>query len=513
MLIDTRELPPGTVIEADLAIVGGGIAGIAIAREFEQSGLDVCILESGGEEPEKAVQDLYSGKAQMRGPIGEARDIDDYLTSSRFRYFGGSGNAWGGKCVPLDPADFEARDWVPDSGWPMTREQLQPYYDRACDLFEIGRFPADMSANWKPERPAADLGNADLQSLPRRFTRCTGATTDGTYSAFKASVAESATVRVYLNANVCDIRLRNDGGAVESLEVATLDGRRFAARASRYILATGGIENARLLLASNSVAPKGIGNGNDLVGRYFQGHVTLGLYDGAAGRNTSFFLSRLNQSFGLYVDGDRQDVQAVFGPTQAAQQRHRLRNCTLTPFRIWYTPQRSSQTIMDLAGLLENGRSGTVTERGGHFQYFFMLEQSPNTRSRITLTDERDPLGVPRVRLDWDFSNQDFEELDRAVDFLRRELGRTGQGRVEWPLLHDEIIATMRASRHHNGATRMHVNASRGVVNPDCRVHGVSNLYVAGSSIFPTGGIANPTLTLVALGMRLADYLKQELRS
>lgn len=515
MLIDTRDLPPNSRIEADLAIVGGGIAGIALARQFEQSGADVCILESGGEEPEKSVQDLYSGSAQMRGPGGMSRNIDEYLTSSRIRFYGGSGNAWGGKCVPLDSADFHERSWVPDSGWPITREELQPFYDRACDLFEIPHFPADVSTHWAAERPAVDLGDAGLQSLPRYFTRCTGATAENTFSDFKASVADSARTRVYLNASVRDIRLWKEGGSVESLEVATLEGVSHEARARYYVLATGGIENARLLLASNSIARNGIGNDNDLVGRFFQGHVTLGLYEGSAGRNTSFSLSRLDRPFGLYVDGDRQGAQAVIGPTWAAQQQARLRNCTLTPFEVWYAAHGSSKAILDMTRLLDHSLEPATHNKSdiGHFQFFFMVEQSPNERSRITLTDERDGLGMPRVHLDWDFNETDFMELDRAIAFFRRELGRTGQGRIEWPLLRKEIIDNMSMSRHHNGSTRMHVSPNRGVVNADCRVHDVSNLYVSGSSVFPTGGIANPTLTLVALTMRLSDHLEQKLRS
>jgi choline dehydrogenase-like flavoprotein len=514
MLIDARELPPDSPIEADLMIVGGGIAGIAMAREFGQSGIDVCILESGGEEPEPEVQELYAGKARMHGAGNDSLDIDDYLTSSRFRYLGGSGNAWGGKCVPLDSADFTGRDWVPGSGWPLTRRELQPFYDRACDLFDICHFPLDPSAHWTEERPAVQLGDAGLQSLPRCFTRCTGASRDNTYGAFKASVTDSARTRVYLYANVRNIRLRKDGSAVESLEVVTLDGRRHEASARCYVLATGGIENARLLLASNDIAPGGVGNDSDLVGRFFQGHVTLGMFNGAAGRNSSMFLTQLDQPFDLYVDGDRSRVQAVLGPNWEAQKKDRLRNCTLTPFNAWYEAHASSKAIMDTSFLLD--RKHGQLEQGAvdtsHFAFFFMVEQAPNEQSRITLTDRRDRLGMPRVQLDWDFSEQDFEELDRAVAFFRRELGRTAHGRLEWPVFREELIGNMSASRHHNGSTRMNESPARGVVDPDCRLHNVSNLYVAGSSVFPTGGIANPTLTLVALAMRLSDHLKLELR-
>ncbi len=515
MLIDTRELSPDSLIEADLIIVGGGIAGIAMAREFEQSGIDVCLLESGGEDPEPEVQDLYAGKARMHGAGNDSLDIDDYLTSSRFRFLGGSGNAWGGKCVPLDPADFTRRDWVPDSGWPLTRQELQPFYDRACDLFDICRFPLDSSVHWTDERPAADFGDASLQSLPRCFTRCTGATRDNTFGAFKAGATDSARTRVYLHANVRNIQLHKDGSTVESLEVATLDGRRFKARARCYVLATGGIENARLLLASNDTAPDGVGNDRGLVGRYFQGHVTLGKFHGAAGRNSSIFLTQLDQPFDLYTDGDRSTVQAVLGPKWEAQKQHHLRNCTLTPFNAWYEAHAPSKTIMEMSLLLDGKHEqlaqGAVDNR--HFAFYFMVEQAPNDQSRVTLADSRDLLGMPRVKLDWDFSEQDFDELDRAVAFFRRELGRTARGRLEWPVLRQELIDTMSRSRHHNGTTRMNESPARGVVDPNCRLHNVSNLYVAGSSVFPTGGIANPTLTLVALAMRLSDHLKLELRA
>lgn len=514
MLIDIRELAPDSPIEAELVIIGGGIAGITLAREFEQSGLDVCLLESGGVEPEAEVQELYAGRARMHGAGNDSLEIDEYLTSSRFRYFGGSGNAWGGKCVPLDPADFSKRDWVPDSGWPFSRSDLQPFYDRASDLFDICRFPEDSSGHWTEERPAIDLDDAGLQSLPRCFTRCTGVTKDNTYTAFKAAVSDSPRTRVYLNANVTNIRLRKEGGAVDALEVATLGGQHHEVRARCYILATGGIENARLLLASNGVAPAGIGNDRGLVGRFFQGHVTLGMFGGAAGRNSSVLLTQLEQPFDLYVDGDRSQAQAVIGPTWVAQQQNRLRNCTLTPFNAWYDAHPSSRAIMTSSLLLDGRKERLAKEADGnsHFEFFFMVEQAPNEQSRITLTEQRDRLGMPRVRLDWDFNSQDFEELDRAIAFFRRELGRTGRGRLEWPVRREELIGNMSASRHHNGSTRMHESAARGVVDPDCRLHEVANLYVAGSSVFPTGGIANPTLTLVALSMRLSDHLKHELR-
>lgn len=513
MLIDTRQLESGSLIESDLVVIGGGMAGITIAREFAGSGIDVCILESGGEEPDPAVQDLYRGSARMTGPGNPDKAIDDYLTSSRFRYYGGSGNAWGGKSVPLDPSDFREREWIALSGWPMTREELQPWFDRACDLLGIPRFPADNSAHWSEERPALDLGEAGFESLPRYFTDHTGAIKDNEYGAFKFGVTEEPGVDVHLHANVVDIVLDDAGNQVEALEVATLDGRRLQARGRCYVLATGGIENARLLLASNG--GKGIGNTSGFVGRCFQGHVNFGIYEGAAGRNTSLFFSMLDQPLPLYLDGERDQAQAVLAATWEAQQQARLPNFTVTMFKPWYNPQSSSQAVMDMAAIVDGRlvRLDAETPAGKHLQCYFKIEQSPNPESRITLGGERDPLGMPRVRLDWAFDEEDFAGLERGVAFMRRELGRLGLGRVEWPLLRDELIEIMSLARHHMGTTRMATDPGRGIVDADCRVHEVQNLYVAGSSVFPTSGNANPTLTLIALAMRLSHHLATELRS
>lgn len=510
MLIDARQLADSSEIEADLVVIGGGIAGITMAREFAGSGFDVCVLESGGEEPDPEIQDLYRGSARMSGPGNSVRDIDDYLTSSRYRYYGGSGNAWGGKSVPLDPSDFRERDWLALSGWPLNREALQPWYDRACDLLEIPHFPIDPAGHWSEERPALELGEAAFESLPRYFTDYTGAFRDNQYTNFKFGFTNGSGIAVYLHANVVAIELDASGNAVESLTVATLDGRQHRARGRYYVLATGGIENARLLLASN-----GLGNRHGHLGRCFQGHVTFGAYDGAAGRNTSVYFSRLDQPLGLYIDGDRDKVQAVIGTTWKAQREARLPNFTVTFFDTWYQAQGTSQAVMDAAALIDGQlvRLDAATPAGRHLQCYFMVEQSPNPESRVSLLEERDPLGMPRVRLDWAYSNSDFAGLDRSIAFLRREFGRLGLGRVEWPLRREDLIGAMSPSRHHMGTTRMHVNPRQGVVDADCRLHGVANLYVAGSSVFPTSGIANPTLTLIALAMRLSDHLRDRLRS
>ena len=257
MLIDAEQLDDRSIIEADVVIIGGGLAGLALARQLADAGIDIAVLESGGEKPDARTQSLYEGRATLGAPGNATRDVSDYLLASRQRCLGGSGNVWGGKCAPLDPMDFESRDWIPHSGWPVTRQSLQPYYDRACDLLELPKFGAS-------DGPSLSFGKACFprvrSSSPQDLaaTRVTRAETGPQYAQYKSAATDHARVRVYLHANVTRVQLGSAGGAVQSLAVQCLNGRTHEARGRLYILATGGIENARLLLASNHVHKTGV---------------------------------------------------------------------------------------------------------------------------------------------------------------------------------------------------------------------------------------------------------------
>lgn len=513
MQIDASQLPNGSLIESDLIIIGGGLAGISIARWLMDSGLDVAVLESGGERVDPEVQALYEGTARMVGPAGERRSIDEYLVQSRIRAYGGSGNAWGGKCAPLRRVDFERRGWIPESGWPISREELDPYYDRACDLLEMPRFDFDLAQPLDPARPPILVGeNRSLTTVPRLHTAVTGRTGGPPWERFKASILGRPNTRVCLNANVLEIVPRPDGAMIDRLEVACLNGKRHEARGRAYVLATGGIENARLLLSSDSVHAKGLGNEHGVVGRYFSGHVTYRVPRSDGG--TSVFFSGGPANFDLYASRDRSEVWGVVATSREAQQREELPNFTTT-----LNPPPSSIDARDAAvvGLaaLADGELRSLPSRRAMRQRFlpvyFMCEQAPNPESRITLSEERDELGMRRVDLSWSYSADDFRGMQRSIGFVRRELGRAGTGRVQYAGGPGDYLARFSPSRHHIGSTRMHAQPQRGVVDADCRVHGVSNLWIAGSSVFPTGGIANPTLTILALAARLSDRLRREL--
>jgi choline dehydrogenase-like flavoprotein len=499
-VIDARTLPNATEIEADLIIIGGGLAGIAIAKQWAGSGKRVAVLESGGLEADNDTQDLYRGAGALSAPDNASRDTSDYLHQSRFRRLGGSGNVWGGKCVPLDESDFAERSWLPLSGWPLTRAQMNPYYDRACALFEIAPFNRDWDRTPEPDRPPLIIDDArDFFSAPRCFTRFSGFADREAFDRFRSDYAEAPNISVYLFANVTEIRRR--GRQVRGLTVACLDGKRHSARARAYVLATGGIENARLMLANEI--------GGDWVGRCFQGHVNFGIYNAPEGRNSSLCISEPGRNMSLYTRADRDVTQCVLTSTLEGQRRYRIPNFTVTLFEESEPLAPDVVSITQLAAKLDRGADAASAR---NLACYFKTEQTPNPESRILLdAGSSDALGMPRVRLDWRFTALDLDLLERSVMALAQSLGGAGLGRVCWPADRSAIVALMTPARHHMGTTRFGADIEHGVVDENCRVHGLRNLYVAGSSVFPTSGNANPTLTLIALAMRLSDHLKREM--
>jgi choline dehydrogenase-like flavoprotein len=487
MLVDARQLPDKSRLSARLCIIGGGMAGIAIARELlvdnGDSG-DILVLESGGETPSEAAQALYEGSGTMRDPDGRTRDMSRYLPTSRVRAFGGSGHVWGGKCGRRAPAPVEARD------------VLDPYYDRACKHLVLPSFRRDLIGGDASRPPLAVGDGRDFETIPRVHSPVSGGSSREKFDAYRYAIVSSPRVKVCLHANVTGIGLGPDGRAVTGLEVRTLDGKRHQARADHYVLATGGMENARLLLLSN------VGNDRGLVGRHFGGHLNASQEEGAV---SGIAFAGLSRSFDLYTSNDTAKVWGIWSATADAQRRHRLPNTWFAFTRRWYPIAPPEQGIGRLA------RSVAAPSGSAEFVPFrAMSEECPNADSRLTLDDgTRDALGQPRLRLDWRLSESHLGGMERALALLARAIGAAGQGRMRWPLTRETLLPQLNPARHHLGATRMHPDPARGVVDEHCRVHGVANLHIAGSSVFPTHGVVNPTLTIIALAVKLADRLRR----
>ena len=263
MFIDARKLPQDSCLSADLAIIGAGPAGITLARSMIGGPTRVCLLEAGGTALDGPTQALYEGKN-----VG----IECPLAGSRLRYFGGSSNHWGGLCRTLHRIDLERRDWLPDSGWPFAFDELQRYYDAASAIVEVSPARFSDRVYWQEktgehlrEMPSGRMDLAFIQfSPPTRFGQRYG-----------EELKAAPNIDVLLNANVTNIGANQDGQSVQRLDIATLNGLRHRVDAKAFVLATGGLENPRLLLLSNAVLPAGLGNQHDLVGRYFMEHPHL----------------------------------------------------------------------------------------------------------------------------------------------------------------------------------------------------------------------------------------------
>jgi len=506
MLTDARTLADGTRLDADLCIIGGGMAGIAITRELMKSGARILMLESGGEQPSNEAQDFCRATGILADPDGRTLDAGKFIVNSRVRAFGGSGHVWGGKCGRLEVSDFERRPWIEHSGWPFTRDVLDPYYDRACRLLKLPSFRGDL-VGLDPTRPVFRMSaDSRFETAARFHSPVSGGASRADFDEFRYAITRVPSVNVCLHAHVTECCVTSSGQAVSHLDVRTIAGTKFTVTARHYVLATGGLENARLLLLSRSTLPAGVGNTHGLVGRYFAGHANSAAYGGDKGPTSGVAFSALSQSFDLYTTSDVRVVWGIWNMTRAAQRRERVPNFWATFSAPSYDVPSTDRAVARFAAAIDRQASGDLSR---FVPVRCMTEEPPNPDSRVSLSSaDVDLLGRPRLHLEWRFNEQYVAGMQAGVQLLARSLGVMGAGRLRWPITRDGLLRSLTPARHHMGTTRMHADPRQGVVDSHCRVHGVNNLHIAGSSVFPTPGIVNPTLTLIALAIRLADRLR-----
>ncbi|WP_067540055.1 GMC oxidoreductase [Nocardia crassostreae] len=527
MRIDDLSAVRDTELGADVCIIGSGPAGLTIATELAGTRLRVLVLESGG--------------LKLAPDTDELNDIDNVgaprampYRNARNRILGGSSHTWSGRCAPLDELDFAARDWVPCSGWPIGYATVEPYLNRAATHLGLGYgggYTGDRFwelADRVP--PAQDLDRRWLRPYFWQISKDPADPFDSKRFGAHAAGITASNVRILLNATVTHIDTNPSGAHVESLRVVDAEGNARTVRAARIVLATGGIENARLLLASNEIEPAGVGNRHDVVGRYLLDHRcgvvgTLDPQSSAAARDR----------FGKYVVKSRSGKHtflhgvALSPELQAAEG---LLNCALwiqevpadddpweavkNLLRGHLTPH-DARIVATNPGLLLSGAKRRLINHTGlprkleHVELRCMVEQAPDPNSRITLSDKVDRLGIPLARIDWKLSPREDTTVRRAAALAATEFARLGfppPELHEWVREASPLPAHLTDWAHPTGSTRMSTDPGTGVVDADCRVHAIDNLYIAGSSVFPTNGHANPTLTIVALAVRLADHLR-----
>jgi choline dehydrogenase-like flavoprotein len=540
MFDDARNLPRGTTLQADICIVGGGLAGITLARELASSKLSVCLLESGGMRPDKVTQSLY---------WGENVGLPYYpLDTSRTRLFGGTSHCWhiglgegrqGVRLRELDGIDFERRDWVPYSGWPFPKALLDPYYERAHAICAIGPYTSEPEDWEDAATPSLAFMNGAVRTTIFRFA-------DRTlfFKTYGEEIGRAENITSLLHGNAVEIETDEEARQVSSVRCRTLEGGEFRVKARQYVLALGGIETPRLMLLSDRVRKQGLGNEHDLVGRFFMEHPHLW-----SGIVIPASPSLVHHALLYAVHGKGGvPIMGKLALSEEIQRRKRLRNWCVSLHPAVCPEQvrnpvpggdgvdslksilaaigrgkvpkgiagHAGRVLADIGGVTRSVAARLKQELGKEnrwkrldvFRLNHMAEQEPNPLSRVVLTTERDALGQRRVALDWRVTEQDMSSMRRSQEILDGELRRAGIGRLHIQMEGDGPPQGLHGGWHHMGTTRMDPDPRKGVVDPDCRVHGLSNLHVGGASVFPTGGCANPVLTTIALVVRLADRLK-----
>lgn len=545
MIYSSHSISRSSQLTSDVCIIGAGGAGITLACELDSSGIDVVLLEAAGVGIlDHVSQDPYAGTASRAHP---------QPSSFRRRAFGGTTTIWGGRCVPYDPIDFEQREYVANSGWPIAFWDVARHYPKALAYCDAGSFDFSVSGSLNDRTPTlpgiqnsteieSDL--VERYSLPTNFGL-----------RYRRQLQRSGNVRVITHAQALRLKLVASGNRVSAVEFSDRSGRVVQATARTFVLAMGGIESTRMLLASD---PSGVGLGNqsDCVGRYYTCHLenVLGVVR-APDLPVVFDFQKTRD--GVYA---RRKLQIGAG----AQKRDQILNIA---FRLHYPnvadPEHGSAILSaiylakrllvpEYRRILQYGQVETASDSSFHrhvgnvakgvpklfafsadwtrrrllarrklpyvlvpnsdgsFPVEFHAEQTPLRESRISLGADKDSYGVPRVRIDWKASDFDLESICRAYQLLRRELRSSAKCELDFDdaKLSELVSQSWPVGGHHIGTARMSKDPSSGVVDENCAVHELPNLFVASSAVFPTSSHANPTLTIVALSVRLAEHLK-----
>jgi choline dehydrogenase-like flavoprotein len=543
VLIDGRGIAPGNRVSADVCVIGTGPAGAVVAAELARRGVDVVVVEGGGQRYNARHADTYRGDP--------ASDPHDPLEAVRQKRLGGTSLVWGGRCAPYDPVDLAPREWLGSPGWPLTDEELAPHYSRAQRHLEAGEYEYDAARSGLPVAPVPP---SDVLDVHRTWRWSPPTAFDGRMRA----LARAANLRLIVEATV--VRLERDpvSGAVVEAVVAPRPGAEFVVGANTYVLAAGGLESTRILLASDRQTPAGLGNEHDQVGRYYMTH--------PVGEVGAVVLSPLGRRLALGYEKTNDGVYArrMLSLTAAAQERHGLPNLKaalwfadpmnpehgdglLSTFSLTYyalnraklgfksagTHARYAETagLRDHVGNVAHDwrrvarfAASWATPRltgrrilpsfmpldGATCRLRFDAEQLPDPENRVTLSRSRDQLGQRRLQVHYRVSESDRAGIRRSMELIGEEFARLGLGAVDMADAARIDDMPFTDGTHQMGLLRMAESPREGVVDKDCRVHGCANLYVAGSAVFPTAGAVGPTLLIVALACRIAERVASE---
>ena len=539
-------------ITTPIVIVGAGAAGIALALALDSSGTPCLLLEAGGDRIDDAGQDFYRA-----GSISPA----DHGPVHRFRRraFGGTTAIWGGRCIPFDPIDFETRDWIAHAEWPILHEEVARYYREALELCRASA-PSFRASESLPGAPASMIGDVshpdlvldrlELFSEPTHFGK-----------AYRHRLERSSTTRIVTDAPVSEILTTPNGREVVGVAVRMPGGGVVRVRAPVVVLAAGALETARLLLSSKSAKSCGLGNEQDLVGRFYQSHLEghIGEIRIASGSAPRFDYERSPE--GIYC-------RRYLWLSPAAQRRERLAGMILRPTHAKVADPDHRDPVLSAMYLVKDlllpeysramnstedaearaiGRSADVyarhlrnivlgsprltffamdwmrrrtlarrklpsvvlRKRGNRYPLDLNAEQTPNRESRVLLSPHVDAAGMARLDIQWQTTEQDRDMIARGFALIERAVATSDGTRIvaDPDRIARQIAGLTRIGGHHVGTARMGTSARTGVVDANCEAFDVAGLYLTGSATFPTSGFANPTLMIVSLTLRLAERI------
>ena len=523
MITDFRTLAPEAELKAEIVIVGGGAVGLSMAVDLARRGRDVLVVEAGGERLEKASQAYFElATTQGRALAG--------LHAGRFRALGGTANFWGGQVLAFDPIVFESRPWVADIGWPISASDLEPDYARAFQLLGLSRQIED-AAVWRrlsvdPPATGDDLELFFTRWLPEpNLTRL-----------FGKEITTLPNPRVLVNAPVTALQLGPSGDAISALVVGREGGGERRLKGDCVVLASGTVETARLLMLPTDDGGAAPWSANPWLGRGFCEHVEVD-----AGEVALLNAKRFHALFdNAFVDGVKYHPKLKL--SAQAQRRRRMTgvsaqftfnsdygqaladaklffrsiikgqfdgNITKAPGQLWSALRVGTPLAVRY---LHDRRMYNPTDRGVTLR--LSAEQAPLRPSGLRLGETRDGLGMPVAEMSWSID----EGLVETLAFMARQVGQwlEGEGLAQVRLppaldaLEPSVLREAVDANHQMGMVRMARDPADGVVDPECRVHGMRNLYVAGAAVFPTTGFENPTFTAIALALRTARRLCEE---
>lgn len=515
MIIQGKSLDGNSSLHADYCVVGSGMGGSATVYKLARAGKDVLLVEAGNTSEIPSYRSAPVTAEHTGRPFG--------MPVTRCIELGGTSNLWHGVCTPLEDIDFERRPWLSDTGWPIRRADLEPFYVEAARLFGHERLsglqPNGVSSAVQHALREVDFDPSIL--LPKLLEY---RTPPFRWKQALLDLAKSVKLRCLLDAAALEAVPSESGTHITHLKAATSKGC-LRVEANTFIISAGALETPRLLLNSRSRHARGVGNDRDLVGRHLMDHPSgpfAMLRFNSPLRATAYSGLPLEDGerhlmAALTVRPERQRTRAVpnhyflirpcVGPTHV---EHNLRTSFVAARRIRNFTPRQVAGILTTPNLLYRilVEKCKVPAWYRYGELFYFAEQLPNRDSRVSLSPQsRDASRYPIASIHWQPLARDIRSLS---DFARDVLS-LGFNSKQYHTNPDGVVGEWTeqytSAAHHLGTARMASDPSRGVVNANLRVFGIDNLYVCDGSVFATSGSANPSLTITALGLRLGDHL------